>query len=88
MAKFQSTLPVRGATSIKFSGSFHPSISIHAPRTGSDGAEQLCGHRGPISIHAPRTGSDLPGIKSRKQFQISIHAPRTGSDMVVENLWQ
>ena len=34
-------------------------ISIHAPRTGSDGqagAADAAGH--PISIHAPRTGSD------------------------------
>ena len=35
-------------------------ISIHAPRTGSDGqlATEL-GNVEAISIHAPRTGSDL-----------------------------
>ena len=35
------------------------SISIHAPRTGSDeDAEQYCLREELISIHAPRTGSD------------------------------
>ena len=59
-------------------------ISIHAPRTGSDGfrvefthAEQL------ISIHAPRTGSDQPSVKALRFVRISIHAPRTGSDFTV-----
>ena len=55
-------------------------ISIHAPRTGSDGVIGVPCAAAVISIHAPRTGSDdrpesgsvLPGI--------SIHAPRTGSD--------
>ena len=34
-------------------------ISIHAPRTGSDGNEKQTPHPEKISIHAPRTGSDL-----------------------------
>ncbi len=33
-------------------------ISIHAPRTGSDGIPRTCGWWPAISIHAPRTGSD------------------------------
>ena len=57
------------------------SISIHAPRTGSDGGCRRGGGSHHISIHAPRTGSDaralalLPCLR-----EISIHAPRTGSD--------
>ena len=40
-------------------GDRHPSISIHAPRTGSDRrAAAACAVRA-ISIHAPRTGSDV-----------------------------
>ena len=57
-------------------------ISIHAPRTGSDGCvySRLAKLDG-ISIHAPRTGSDRSGLrKERKKLAISIHAPRTGSD--------
>ena len=36
------------------------SISIHAPRTGSDVMEALLLAVEYISIHAPRTGSDHP----------------------------
>ena len=56
--EFQSTLPARGATaalSAVFSG---VSISIHAPRTGSDGRFRRELQAMSISIHAPRTGSD------------------------------
>ena len=35
-ASFQSTLPARGATTIKQSECSNRNISIHAPRTGSD----------------------------------------------------
>ena len=55
-------------------------ISIHAPRTGSD----LYGYLGTIplyiSIHAPRTGSDSFVVPLEVLLAISIHAPRTGSD--------
>ena len=56
-------------------------ISIHAPRTGSDGITPE-GHflRYGISIHAPRTGSDTYGVYGHIVTSISIHAPRTGSD--------
>ena len=33
---FQSTLPVRGATAIDFTNTTGITISIHAPREGSD----------------------------------------------------
>ena len=58
-AIFQSTLPVRGATG-RMACSFRPgSISIHAPREGSDLETSLNNWTGHvISIHAPREGSD------------------------------
>ena len=41
------------------------SISIHAPRTGSDGrADTQSRAEGNISIHAPRTGSDQKALKT------------------------
>ena len=56
---FQSTLPVRGATMAKILGELYPSISIHAPRAGSDGGNaKYAGSDLDISIHAPRAGSD------------------------------
>ena len=77
---FQSTLPARGATYSNMESALTSGISIHAPRTGSDG----CGGRvwvlPDISIHAPRTGSDLGSKLLQVQINISIHAPRTGSD--------
>ena len=56
---FQSTLPVWGATSLYFLISNFRSISIHAPRVGSDESGQLSVYKYfYISIHAPRVGSD------------------------------
>ena len=56
-------------------------ISIHAPRTGSDGFASMHSYRMSISIHAPRTGSDsLLCVSKQFAHDISIHAPRTGSD--------
>ena len=59
-AKFQSTLPARGATSTVQYLCYPKSISIHAPRTGSDLTRALQSCKAFISIHAPRTGSDAP----------------------------
>ena len=56
---FQSTLPVRGATAIDFANTTGITISIHAPREGSDFAGAGMAREGRIiSIHAPREGSD------------------------------
>ena len=56
---FQSTLPARGATLHEAPRAQRRRISIHAPRTGSDGDfVAQCPQREDISIHAPRTGSD------------------------------
>ena len=62
-AEFQSTLPARGATSRSVLRCSTRSISIHAPREGSDCRQiNACAMAGDISIHAPREGSD--GIHS------------------------
>ena len=59
--KFQSTLPARGATNVQPLLLGDKTISIHAPRTGSDFARYKMYCMLPaISIHAPRTGSDDP----------------------------
>ena len=60
------------------------SISIHAPRTGSDvDTFNVLQPQISISIHAPRTGSDrMAPLKAALVQGISIHAPRTGSDLV------
>ena len=55
---FQSTLPARGATISLRMIDCIKTISIHAPRTGSDAAAMPPILFDLISIHAPRTGSD------------------------------
>ena len=78
--KFQSTLPVGGATATIFDNQALLNISIHAPRGGSDGQRQTTSFPSWISIHAPRGGSDYKHKGGRGARTISIHAPRGGSD--------
>ncbi len=63
--RFQSTLPVRGATEFFDAYAKRHKISIHAPRAGSDQMTPKSAGQISISIHAPRAGSDcLPGLVS------------------------
>ena len=78
--RFQSTLPARGATRRPCARRRRCTISIHAPRTGSDWADSYIICTKAISIHAPRTGSDNQIRRELHRPHISIHAPRTGSD--------
>ena len=59
--RFQSTLPVRGATQpVRLAPGSVRGISIHAPRAGSDVWTEACAALNElISIHAPRAGSDV-----------------------------
>ncbi len=79
--KFQSMLPVRGATSLSPANFRHHRISIHAPRAGSDSTTSRSTpwirNFNPCSPWGERpvggVGRDFPR-------GISIHAPRAGSD--------
>ena len=83
-ARFQSTLPVWGATVLRGGLLMGRKISIHAPRVGSDG--------NPITPWSwtrkfqstlpvwGATGEWLPWLNERV---ISIHAPRVGSDQSI-----
>src|SRR5690349_19765015 len=77
---FQSTLPVKGATVVSIVLLHLPSVSIHAPREGSDTSGRFVYSNLPVSIHAPREGSDLALNYIRQFASVSIHAPREGSD--------
>ena len=62
-------------------------ISIHAPRGGSDEGRffvMLSAEK--ISIHAPRGGSDDSSNECPVYYFISIHAPRGGSDRLVNRI--
>ena len=68
---FQSTLPVWGATREVTVKGLLRSISIHAPRVGSDGRKRTEKAKLKISIHAPRVGSDRQdtgGTSETKNF--------------------
>ena len=79
---FQSTLPARGATAqaLQFIGRKY-SISIHAPRTGSD-ASALRAFRCLPAFQStlPARGATPNSDATACHAPISIHAPRTGSD--------
>ena len=87
---FQSTLPARGATTLSPEIlDSHKTISIHAPRTGSDrryaaaGCEMI-----EISIHAPRTGSDRAGTfqpVTNSPFQSTL--PARGATVCRQRKW-
>ena len=55
---FQSTRPVRGATSHLLACLVVVGVSIHAPRAGRDVAQAVAQAVAQVSIHAPRAGRD------------------------------
>ena len=78
---FQSTRPIRGATSVYEKGAQFKTISIHAPHTGRDPRRRRRWDRGSdFNPRAPygarRSGRADPAAES----DISIHAPHTGRD--------
>ena len=77
---FQSTLPLRGATTTVTSQFTALKFQSTLPLRGATvwGPDVLPDAW--ISIHAPLTGSDQLGDSRRRINFISIHAPLTGSD--------
>ena len=80
---FQSTLPARGATGCEMWLEQYLTISIHAPRTGSDPSmwtkTATSENFNPRSPHGERPAPLCDGVAVGG---ISIHAPRTGSDLI------
>ena len=82
--RFQSTLPLRGATGWRCLLERSSIISIHAPLAGSDrGSLGRQRSRRTISIHAPLAGSDRRRCSLLLFLRISIHAPLAGSDYII-----
>ena len=80
-AGFQSTLPARGATNPPDESPVARAISIHAPRTGSDGRrERPKTATKRFQSTLPARGATTDGDAQAPPRKISIHAPRTGSD--------
>ena len=70
--QFQSTLPARGATASDSSSAGIPTISIHAPRTGSDQSRQpepaAASNFNPRSPHGERQCRSESKVSSNKYF--------------------
>ena len=77
---FQSTLPARGATGERAHTARMLLISIHAPRTGSDGALKKLFPSLLFQSTLPARGATRCTFPESRSPGISIHAPRTGSD--------
>ena len=76
-AKFQPTLPARGATSIRDGLFVLRCISTHAPRTGSDididAEEKRVSNFNPRSPHGERPAM-IAMLKPKKTFQPTLPA--------------
>ena len=83
LSQFQSTRPLRGATTPIPEDEEGENISIHAPLAGRDAVEgiRVRGQR-LISIHAPLAGRDgMWRCDNISVCIISIHAPLAGRDV-------
>ena len=73
---FQSTHPIRGATSPRSPRRLLSIISIHAPHTGCDSDRAQAPEGGAISIHAPHTGCDAtPSTTAWKSTNFNPRTP-------------
>ena len=80
-SRFQSTLPVGGATSSSPFWKPSRAVSIHAPRGGSDHGERDADFREyEFQSTLPVGGATFLSPLIPLRFHVSIHAPRGGSD--------
>ena len=82
---FQSTRPVRGATTTSFSDlPESPRFNPRAPCGARPDLRQSPAGGKDVSIHAPRAGRDQGRQRPATGRSVSIHAPRAGRDPGVE----
>ena len=83
LTRFQSTLPVGGATNVIVSKHADAMISIHAPRGGSDSRAAISRFTSMLfQSTLPVGGATGFAEVLTHSFRISIHAPRGGSDLL------
>ena len=82
MATFQSTRPVKGATSARACSPAPCRVSIHAPREGRDFRWYALGIRqGAFQSTRPVKGATGRASTAAPSHRVSIHAPREGRDL-------
>ena len=75
-ARFQPTLPLRGATAVPRPALLRPLVSTHAPLAGSDQHRQPLGYLPRVSTHAPLAGSDpWPFLGSCQRSSFNPRSP-------------
>ena len=80
---FQSTRPMRGATSLRLPSVQSHRVSIHAPHAGRDGYVSELAFTLFVSIHAPHAGRDIVRNMIIEWLdKVSIHAPHAGRDLI------
>ena len=78
---FQSTRPVRGATSFARSSISYRMFQSTRPVRGATHAADEGDRAFVVSIHAPRAGRDEAQEEAEDILRVSIHAPRAGRDV-------
>ncbi len=75
--RFQSTLPLRGATRHVRNQQAHRAISSHTPLAGSDSCAAEVSARSEISIHTPLAGSDFTSMRllGNRKNDFNPHSP-------------
>ena len=81
---FQSTRPMRGATTADGYVTDYYKLSIHAPHAGRDHHSScIMVLPSPFQSTRPMRGATLGVSRSAYQNYVSIHAPRVGRDIVI-----
>ena len=80
LSTFQSTRPVRGATTPSTRRTVPSKFQSTRPVRGATKACLAENRSLKISIHAPRAGRDNKAFEGQHPTYISIHAPRAGRD--------
>ena len=80
---FQSTPPAWGATTLEATIRGDNTISIHAPRMGSDVSCECISARQAYFNPRSRMGSDVVVVEFFRRESISIHAPAWGATIAI-----
>ena len=84
LCAFQSTRPMRGATTPRRRCGGRARVSIHAPHAGRDPVVDDIRLAAFVSIHAPHAGRDAGPWACWRGRTVSIHAPHAGRDLEIE----
>ena len=85
---FQSTRPMRGATTTVTKTRTTTTFQSTRPMRGATEGTPNPSHNSHISIHAPHAGRDPAEVYCTFSYTISIHAPHAGRDSRRRRCWR